>query len=256
MTTSVERPAAPPGEPARAVAELAVPQGPAARRVAPTRVALARTRAGQRAIAASLAGFGALFAVVRANRSAGVDGAISRSIQRHGEPVAPLLRAVSWPGFPPQSRLIPPAITAGLWALGLRLEALFQLGAWSGALLSTGLKALARRPRPSHADAIEVVAAPLRGTSFPSGHVVTYVGVYGFLAHLVGAHVRDRRARRVGAAALVALVGLVGPSRVHEGHHWPSDVLGSYLVGLPLLALYVEAYRGVKQRLLAVRRSG
>jgi len=83
--------------------------------------------------------------------------------------------------------------------------------------------------------------------------VLTYVGVYGFLAHLVGAHVRDRRMRRVGVAALAGLVGLVGPSRIHQGHHWPSDVLGSYLVGLPLLALFVEGYRATKARLLRIR---
>lgn len=254
MTTDTDIPTAEPVSAATTVAELAVPTGPAAGHVAPARVALARTRTGQRAIVGSLVAFAGLFALVRANRSAFVDQRISREVQRRGAPVAPLLRAVSWPGFPPQSRLIPPLVTGALWALGLRLEALFQLGAWSGALLSTGLKALARRPRPSHADAIEVVAAPLRGTSFPSGHVLTYVGFYGFLAHLVGSQLEQPRVRRFGVAALVSLVGLVGPSRVHEGHHWPSDVLGSYLVGLPLLAVYVEAYREAKVRLLRARR--
>ena len=236
-----------------AVSELAVPTGPAAARTAPSRVALARTRTGQRAIVAALLAFAGLFVVVRANRTADADRSISRWLQRRGAGLAPLLRLASWPGFPPQSRLIPPAIVAALWALGLRLEAIFQLGAWSTALLSTGLKALARRPRPAQTDAIEVVAAPLRDSSFPSGHVLTYVGVYGFLAHLVGAHVRDGRTRRLGVAALVGLVGLVGPSRVQQGHHWPSDVLGSYLVGLPLLALFVEGYRSAKSRLLRVR---
>jgi undecaprenyl-diphosphatase len=164
--------------------------------------------------------------------------------------MGPLLVAVSWPGFPPQSRVIPAAIAVGLWGSGLRLEAAFQLVAWSGALVSEALKATARRPRPAEADAIEIVAAPLRGSSFPSGHVLTYVGVYGFLGALVGAHVRGRSARRLGVGALAALVGLVGPSRVHSGHHWPTDVLASYLVGLPLLALLIEAYRTTKARLL------
>ena len=83
---------------------------------------------------------------------------------------------------------------------------------------------------------------PLRGSSFPSGHVLTYVGVYGFLAHLVEAHVDHAVARRAGVAALAGLVGLVGPSRVQQGHHWPSDVLGSYLVGLPAAG---DVHRGL-----------
>jgi undecaprenyl-diphosphatase len=142
---------------------------------------------------------------------------------------------------------------AALWAAGLRLEAGFQLIAWSGALVSEGLKALARRPRPSEADAIEIVAAPLRGSSFPSGHVLTYVGVYGFLAHVLGAYLPGRRTRALGVGVPLALVALVGPSRIQAGHHWPSDVLGSYLVALPLLALLIEAHRVTKQRLLDLR---
>jgi undecaprenyl-diphosphatase len=234
----------------QAAADLAAPTGVAQTHATPPRVALVRTRTGRNAVLGSLAGFAMLFGIVRAGGSARVDRAVSRTLQRAGRPLDPLLRLVSWPGFPPESRLIPPSLVAGLWVLGLRLEALFQLGAWSGAVLSSALKAIARRPRPAQADAIEVVAAPLRGSSFPSGHVLTYIGVYGFLAHLVGAYVDAAWLRRVAVAALVGLVGLVGPSRVQQGHHWPSDVLGSYLVGLPLLALYVEVYRQTKERLL------
>lgn len=236
-----------------ALAELAVPAAPAAGHVVPPRVALVRTRAGRWVVAGSFGAFAALFAVVRANRSAGLDAAVSRGVQRLGRPAGPVLRAVSWPGFPPQSRVIPAALVAALWAAGLRLEAGFQLGAWSGALVSEALKALARRPRPAEADAIEIVAAPLRGSSFPSGHVLTYVGVYGFLAHVLGAHIPGRRLRALGIGVPLALVGLVGPSRIQAGHHWPTDVLGSYLVGLPLLALLIEAYRITKRRLLDAR---
>ena len=237
------------------LAELAVPSAPAAGRVVPPRVALVRTRAGLGVVAGSFVAFAALFAVVRANRSAGLDVAVSRGVQRIGRPAATVLRAVSWPGFPPQSRVIPAALVAVLWAGGLRLEAGFQLGAWSGALVSEALKALARRPRPAQADAIEIVAAPLRGSSFPSGHVLTYVGVYGFLAHVLGAHIPGGRRRALGVGVPLALVGLVGPSRIHAGHHWPTDVLGSYLVGLPLLALLIEAYKVTKERLLDARTS-
>lgn len=242
-----------PGPVTEPIAELAVPTAPAAGHVVPPRVALVRTRAGRWVVAGSFAAFAALFAIVRANRSAGIDAAVSRGIQRAGRPAAALMRMVSWPGFPPQSRVIPAALVAALWAVGLRLEAGFQLAAWSGAIVSEGLKALARRPRPAEADAVEIVAAPLRGSSFPSGHVLTYVGVYGFLAHVLGAHIPGRRLRALGIAAPVALVGLVGPSRIQAGHHWPTDVLGSYLVGLPLLALLIEAYRVTKERLLEAR---
>lgn len=225
--------------------------GPAAGRVVPARVALVRTRNGRRAMVMSFLAYGALYAAVRAGRTADIDRIAARRLQQLGQPIGPALRAISWPGFPPQSRIIPPVIVTSLWVAGLRLEALFQLGAWSGAVLSEVLKPLARRPRPMSSDAVEIIAAPLRGSSFPSGHVLTYVGVYGFAAHLAGAHLTAGRGRQIVVGALVTLVGLVGPSRVQSGHHWPTDVLGSYLVGLPLLALHLEGYRAIKARLLA-----
>lgn len=233
----------------RAVSGLAAPTGIAARRATPPRLALARTRLGRRALAVALVAFGALYAAVRAGRSTAVDLAITLRVQRTRHPTLErLMRAVSWPGFPPQSRVIPPAIATGLWALGLRLEALFQLVAWSSALLSTAVKGVTRRPRPLQDPRVRAVVAPLGGSSFPSGHVLTYVGVYGFLAHVVAGHVRDPLARRLGVGSLAGLVGLVGISRIQQGHHWPTDVVASYLVGLPFLAGVVELYRATKAR--------
>jgi undecaprenyl-diphosphatase len=249
--------AGPANAPSVELEALAQPTGPAAAATLPPRVALRRGRVIRVAIGGALAAFVALFAIVRANRSIEIDAAITLRLQRRRHPtVARVLTAVSWPGFPPQSRLISPAIIAGLWGFGLRLEAAFQLVAWSSALLSALAKAIARRPRPLHPE-IDVVVAPLGGSSFPSGHVLTYIGVYGFLAYLAHTLIRPAGLRRVVVGGLVGLIGLVGPSRVHQGHHWPSDVLGSYLLGLPFLAGVITLYRRTKRRGLttgAVRR--
>ncbi len=32
-----------------------------------------------------------------------------------------------------------------------------------------------------------------------------------------------------------SLAALMGPGRVIDGEHWPADVIGGYLIGLPLL---------------------
>jgi undecaprenyl-diphosphatase len=230
------------------------PTGRSASVTVPSRTALRRTRWTELAIVAALGAFGVLFAMVRAGRSAAFDVALTLRLQRRRHPLlGRLLRAVSWPGFPPQSRIIPPAIISSLWLLGLRFEALFQVVAWSSALLSTVIKAFVRRPRPA-GSGIEVVVAPLGGSSFPSGHVLTYIGVYGFLAHVVHALVRPALPRRILVGGLTALLALVGPSRIAQGHHWPTDVLASYLVGLPFLAAVIELYRRSKGRALDPRR--
>ena len=68
------------------------------------------------------------------------------------------------------------------------------------------------------------------GQSFPSGHTVQAVAVYGTLALLLSGG-RSRRIQVVmwSAAALVALA--VGASRLYLGVHWLTDVLAGYALG-------------------------
>jgi len=211
---------------------------------------------GERVIGTALGLFTALFVAVKANRSAAFDLAVTLKLQERDSPaLGALMRAASWPGFPPQSRLIPPLVVAGLWLSRLRLEAAFQALGWCAALLSTATKAVMKRPRPS-AEAVEglrVVVAPLGGSSFPSGHVITYVGTYGFLAYLAYTLLKPAALRRLVVAALVALLALVGPSRIHQGHHWATDVTASYLLGSSYLIGLVSIYRRLKARRAGVR---
>jgi undecaprenyl-diphosphatase len=123
-----------------------------------------------------------------------------------------------------------------------------MIGAWGTALLASAVKTVMRRPRPVAGVDIRVIAAPLGGSSFPSGHTITYVGLYGFLAYLAYTLVRPAWPRRIMVGALLALVGLVGPSRVHQGHHWFTDVSASYLLGTSYLLLLTRLYRGRKVR--------
>jgi len=39
----------------------------------------------------------------------------------------------------------------------------------------------------------------------------------------------------VVAVLLILLVIAVGPSRIHEGDHWPGDVIGAYVFGVMAL---------------------
>jgi undecaprenyl-diphosphatase len=213
----------------------------------PRRVALARGRFATGVAIAGLAGFGGIFAAVRAHRSEAIDLAVMLRIQRRRRPWLDRVMAIaSWPGFPPQSRVIPPAAIAGLWVLKFRTEALFLLAAWGTGALSTVLKEVMDRPRPVAGTDLRVVVAPLGGSSFPSGHVITFVGTYGFLAYLAHTLIADATLRRASTAGLVSLVALVGPSRIYQGHHWPTDVSASYLLGTSYLIVVVGGYRRVK----------
>jgi membrane-associated phospholipid phosphatase len=211
------------------------------------RLAIARGRPAMLLALAGLVGFGAIFAAVRAHRSEAIDLALMLRLQRRRRPwLDKLMAAASWPGFPPQSRIIPPAAIAGLWIVNFRTEAAFQAAAWGTGGLSTLLKAMMDRPRPVAGTDLRVVVAPLGGSSFPSGHVITYVGTYGFLAYLANTLIRDPALRWAATGALAGLIVLVGPSRIYQGHHWPTDVTASYLLGTTYLIVIVTAYRRVK----------
>jgi membrane-associated phospholipid phosphatase len=196
-----------------------------------------------------LLGFLGIFGLVRARRSDALDLAVTVKLQRYRAPALErAMAAISWPGFPPQSRVIPAVLVAGLVVLRLPLEAVGMVGAWGTALVATCVKALMRRSRPVAGIDVRVAVAPLGGSSFPSGHTITYVGVYGFLAYLVHTLLRPVAWRRAIVGSLIGLVALVGPSRVQQGHHWLTDVTASYLLGLAYLLALTRAYRGRKAR--------
>jgi undecaprenyl-diphosphatase len=109
------------------------------------------------------------------------------------------------------------------------------------------IKRTMRRPRPSH-PAINVVAANIGGSSFPSGHVINYIGVYGFFLFLVHTYVKTVWIRKPIEVVLGSMIGLVGLSRIYLGHHWLTDVLASYLLGFSYLIGLTSVYRRLKRR--------
>ncbi|MGH2880448.1 MAG: phosphatase PAP2 family protein [Solirubrobacteraceae bacterium] len=68
---------------------------------------------------------------------------------------------------------------------------------------------------------------PFASSNFPSGHVVYATTLFGTLAWFALA-----RGRRGLFVAMLALVIGMGPFRIIDGAHWPSDVLAGYALGL------------------------
>ncbi len=220
------------------------------RQVFPPSRALARGRGATMVVLVALAAFVGIFAVVRRNRTHRFDLTATRRLQPIRAPGFDLLmRLVSRPGFPPQSRIVPPAQAMGWLALGFPIEALFQLLGWGAGGISSVVKRRMGRARPLPLD-VRVIPARIGGSSFPSGHVLIYTGVYGFLGFLLETLVRSGRLRRLAVSLLVGLLALVGPSRIYLGHHWFTDVVASYLLGTSYLLALMAAYRRVKTRWL------
>lgn len=76
-------------------------------------------------------------------------------------------------------------------------------------------------------------------SSFPSGHSMASMAVYGTLAVVLRALYAKRRVLVIAASPL--LIASIGFSRVLLGVHWPSDVAAGFAAGVPfvLVALYL-----------------
>jgi undecaprenyl-diphosphatase len=197
----------------------------------------------------SLLGFLAVLLFVRSNPRSQGDVAATLRLQRNNHPaLARSMGWISWFGFRPQSLWLPFALVVTNWFRGPRLGSFFLVFAWASSLLSFFTKLVVKRPRPDD-PLIRVATANIRDTSFPSGHTLHYVTFWGFVAYLAATNLRNRTLGRAIAAGITAIIGLIGPSRIYLGHHWLTDVLASYLLGLAYFSGLIALYRWLRSML-------
>lgn len=207
-----------------------------------------RARIFQGYVVTATLAFAALVLLARVINYFPFDLAITLDLQRiHFGLFNALMLFISAPGFAPQSFVITAFVLLGMIALGLRWETVAALFAAIGiSALGFVVKFVVHRPRPS-SDLVHVVQQ-LNDFSFPSGHVLYYTAFFGFLLFLSYTLLKSGWVRATLIVFLAALVGLVGISRVYEGEHWASDVIGAYLLGSLWLTLTVYVYQWGKPR--------
>lgn len=119
--------------------------------------------------------------------------------------------------------------------------ALLVLVTTAGSLTMTVVgKAVVGRARPPLVDAVPPYET---SGSFPSGHALNAVVVAGIVAYLL---VRRQQRAWVRAATLTAagtFAFLMGLSRVYLGHHWLTDVLVAWTLGLAWVTVVVVVHR-------------
>lgn len=207
-----------------------------------------RTLAFQVALLSAIGAFAVLTFMVKSTPFFPLDLQITKALQSINSPLFLVaMNLISWPGFLPQSAIIPVLIALFIYSLGLRWEAVSALvAAFLPSSVNLLVKELIRRPRPA-VDVVHVFRI-LDSYSFPSGHVMFYIGFFGFLWFLVFTLLKHSWRRTLLLIFLGTLIALVGVSRMYLGQHWASDILGASLLGGLTLAFILQFYRWGKKR--------
>lgn len=160
--------------------------------------------------------------------TAAVDIPIERWVQLfQWGPIAVAMTLTNASGGLPQVILGVVAVVV-MFVYDRRAGWLLALGAIASVLDSL-LKVSVQRHRPT-ADLVDIFS-PANGYSYASGHAVFFTWLCFMLAVSFAPRLSPRwRLPLWGAALLVIAIACLG--RVWAGAHWPSDVIGGFLLGL------------------------
>ena len=102
-------------------------------------------------------------------------------------------------------------------------------------LLNYVLKILFSRNRPADINLIVET-----GFSFPSGHAMMSLGIYGFLIYLLLLSDKNKISKIIGTASLILLIFLIGISRIYLGVHYATDVIAGFIISASYLLLFIR----------------
>jgi membrane-associated phospholipid phosphatase len=153
------------------------------------------------------------------------------------DPFTDVFHGITWLGNFVTLLAVTLIAVAVLWRRRATTDAVFVLLAFvGGQVLSNGMKLGFRRERPFFADPLATEST----YSFPSGHALVSLAVYGSIALVLARRVQTSgRLLVLGVAGL--LVAAIGFSRLYLGVHFLSDVLAGYAAGAAWLALLYVA---------------
>lgn len=186
-------------------------------------------------------------------------------VQDHGKTVTPFDRSILYFMYHHRTqhltqaakilaRMGSPPVIAGV-ALVSALTGIFwrkvRGAAWTipiaiigAGVIIQAVKLVIKRPRPSF-------FAPVlheTGFSFPSGHSLIAMVVYGLLGYFLMHLFRNFWVRLAVRVLTVLVVVAIGVSRVYVGVHFPTDVLAGWVAGVPWLIACLALHEVLARR--------
>jgi len=157
-----------------------------------------------------------------------------------------------WTGFTHLGGALGMTLIAGaitllmVWRWRSLTPLILMIIAVAGSLTFTRVgKAIVGRPRPPLSDAVPPYE---HAFSFPSGHTLNSTVIAGMVAYLIARRLNNRLGIALCVVLAVTWAAAMGFSRIFLGHHWLTDVIFAWLLGLAWLALLITAHRIVLAR--------
>lgn len=97
------------------------------------------------------------------------------------------------------------------------------LGSW---VFNYILKAIFQRTRP-----FDYALVKQGGLSYPSGHSMVTMSMYLAIAYLLSRNIDGHIKKKNIYIIATTIIILMGISRMYLGVHWPTDIIGGYIMG-------------------------
>lgn len=147
----------------------------------------------------------------------------------------PVFQAIALLGGVEVTTVLAVALAAYLWRSGFRDEALALVAFPAALAVQTLYRRFVFHPGPitGHADgpSISQFFHQLAPNSYPSGHVLRTVIVYGLIAFVIYRLAPAGWARRLVIPVAGVIIAAMSFDRLYLSVHWQSDVVGGLLFG-------------------------
>lgn len=112
---------------------------------------------------------------------------------------------------------------------------MFMVLTVNSAVTNVVVKHIIQRPRP---DVLKLITQG--GYSYPSGHSMIAVSLYGYLLYLAFTKIKNKFLKWFFSILLIVLILSIGISRIYVGVHYASDVIAGFIFALIELLLLVN----------------
>ncbi len=95
--------------------------------------------------------------------------------------------------------------------------------------VNTIIKSIIQRARPDHLRLVKQ-----GGYSYPSGHAMMAIAIYGFLISYLASSKLEKKQKIIFITFFTVLILGIGISRIYVGVHYPSDVIAGFCLGIAM----------------------